>query len=612
MFDVGSWVFRLLPCLIWLLAFELPAQTNPPPQPNPLMQLMVSQPAVDINSPVTVKAVFDPPVVGVGEKAVYRISLNALEPSVRFPQEMGFPHGLESTLSSRGQILQQADKILRPVTAVNFHVRAAHPGLYTVPAFSIEVYGKPVLVPKAYLEVVENLEPDHARARELVLIPSRTNVFVGESVRMRVLLRGSVSNVVQTLTQLQFNGEGFLDDKSLFHQKVEPVEFNGRKVVTWVSESSVTPFAPGKRTLAVQAFTAGMHFMGPVVLSGQATILGGLQQHMLLDSDPVTLQVRPLPSEGATKGFAGFMGNVSLDRALLSTNLLRLGDAVRLIVAFRSDNPLGRLVPPPPPQLAGWQIFPAMPVEPPPSEVPITNQIAAFAYTLIPLTEEVQHTPAIPFSVFDPEKAIYLDLTFPSLAVKVVTEGLPADWQPATWAGQNRSEQKLSLSALAESPGKSVGSLVPLQMRPWFLPLQLAPALVLLGLWSWDRRRRFLESHPELVRRRQARRALRRERRALRRASASGDAPGFARRAITALQIAAAPHFPAEPRALVCGEVLSLFEHPERTGEIGEVIRLFFECDERATFAANQESQSPLFGLQPKLEGILERMEAKL
>jgi len=82
-----------------------------------------------------------------------------------------------------------------------------------------------------------------------------------------------------------------------------------------------------------------------------------------------------------------------------------------------------------------------------------------------------------------------------------------------------------------------------------------------------DRRRRFLEAHPEVVRCREARRALRRERRALRRAATSGDAAGFVRRAVASMQIAAAPHFPAAPRALVCGEVLSLFDLVEQGGE---------------------------------------------
>ena len=153
---------------------------------------------------------------------------------------------------------------------------------------------------------------------------------------------------------------------------------------------------------------------------------------------------------------------------------------------------------------------------------------------------------------------------------------------------------------------------MPLQLRGWFGLVQLAPALALGSLWYWDRRRRFLEAHPEIVRCRQARRALRREKRALRRAATSGDAPGFVRRAVAAMQIAAAPHFPAAPRALVCGEVLSLFDVTEQGGRTGEVIRSFFAREADQEFAARPESSGPLFGLRTDLEKILEKMEARL
>ena len=300
-----------------------------------------------------------------------------------------------------------------------------------------------------------------------------------------------------------------------------------------------------------------------------------------------------------------------MEHPQLSTNSLRVGDAIRLLVTFRGDTRLGRLTPPEAPRVPGWQVFPAVPAEPP-ATGPSTNQRVAFAYTLIPMTEEASETPAIPFSVFDPEQAAYVDLTITPLKVAVSAEGLPVDWNPAAWANDARPEHKPSLSPLAKAPGKSVGSMIPIQMRAWFLLVQLAPALALAGLWSWDRRRRFLEAHPEVVRRRQALRALRREKRALRRAAASGDAPGFAARAVAALRIAAAPHFPAEPRALVCGEVLSLFDEPERGGRTGEVIRSFFTRDESECFAPKREHPMPLFALKPDLESILKRMEARL
>ena len=81
---------------------------------------------------------------------------------------------------------------------------------------------------------------------------------------------------------------------------------------------------------------------------------------------------------------------------------------------------------------------------------------------------------------------------------------------------------------------------------------------------------------------------------------------------MAALRIAAAPHFPAEPRALVCGEVLSLFNDQERFGKTGAVIRSVFVREENASYAPRPDPQMPLFELQPELEGILKRMEARL
>jgi hypothetical protein len=61
---VESWTFSvaLLSCL------SVFAQSPVPPQPDPLMQLMLTQPSIDISTNVEVRAVFDPPVIGLGEK----------------------------------------------------------------------------------------------------------------------------------------------------------------------------------------------------------------------------------------------------------------------------------------------------------------------------------------------------------------------------------------------------------------------------------------------------------------------------------------------------------------------------------------------------------------
>jgi len=579
---------------------------------HPLMQLMASQPSVDVNSAVAAGATFDPSFANVGDKIVFRVTLNALDATVRCPQEIQAQEGLKLTLYARGQTFQPVANSLRPLTALNYHTKVQRRGFYGISGLELEVDGKRIQVPAAQLEVWDDFKVDRKRARELILAPARTNVFLGESVRMRVQLPGSSSNILQMLAQLQFNGEGILSDKNSIEQKVETIEVNGRKVAAWTMETKVTPFMPGRRTVTAQAFTSGFHLSGPVSPADQAAFLGRSQQPVLLDSDPVTLQVRPLPPLGTAKAYNGFIGHVSLAQPVLGTNVLSVGDAVRLLVTFQSPESLARLVPPPAPQMRNWQIFPPMPTETPPSAVPRTDQTATFAYTLIPLSEEITHTPAIPFSVFDPASATYLDLTFPPVKVKVIADGLPSDWKPVATSVGSEDEAKLTLSELVVAAGKARGRLVPPQLQPWFVPGLLLPVVIMIGIWAYDRHRRFLETHPDIVRRRQARRALRREKRALRQAAAHGDAPGFARRAVRALQIAAAPHFPAEPRALVCSEVLSVLDEDERAGRVTEIIRSCFESDDRTSFAPKQESPNSLFALRPDLEEILGRMEARL
>jgi hypothetical protein len=142
--------------------------------------------------------------------------------------------------------------------------------------------------------------------------------------------------------------------------------------------------------------------------------------------------------------------------------------------------------------------------------------------------------------------------------------------------------------------------------------VQIFPVLVFCGLWFWDRRRRHLEQHPEIVRRREARRALRRELRLLEQNADAGDAVNFVRRGVHALQIVSAPHYPAAPRALVCGDVLPILTAPERAGKSGEIVRRFFSAADAAAFATVSETQTGLLAEKSALKATLSKLEARL
>jgi hypothetical protein len=583
------------------------------PTADQLMQIMRSQPGVDIAAPVTATASFDPPQVRPGEKAVYRVVFNATAVSVQWSEKIPAPAGLKIRLNCSGQTMQPVGGEYQNFATFDYDVRADATGNFTMPEFTAQVYGQSVPIPAAQLEVKTDLPEPHEPARQLLVEPSATNVFVGENFNVSVLLPATAAGAIEGVSDVQLNGASFVVDKNAVRQSIRQIALNGRNVTAYIYEASLTPIAAGQLNLSAQGFTAGMNFGGPISITGHLTIPGGPPKMILLDSEPVAIHVRPLPSENELPGFLGAVGNYACDFPSLTTNVLKVGEPVQLNVVIRGQKNLNRINPPLPPHADGWQIFPAVRggIIPPTAD---KNPGASFQYTLIPLTETVRATPAIPFSCFDPVRGQYVDLSIPSLPVTVLAGTAQTNADAALMLSENQSdsEKKSGLSKLAASPGWTTSSLVPLQLRDWFPLVQIFPALGFGGLWWWDRRRRFLEQHPEIVRRRAALRALRREIRLLDHAAATADEKNFIQHAINALQIASAPHYPATPRALVCGDVLQILASLERDGKDGELVRRFFTTADATAFANATENRTSLLAEKSALIEILSKLEARL
>jgi hypothetical protein len=454
-----------------------------------------------------------------------------------------------------------------------------------------------------------------------------TNLYAGQSVRARVSYSAPTGGPAQGLMQVQFAGDGFVVDQSAVRQRFEArPRAGGGNALTYIYETTLTPLTAGKLSVFGQGFTSGSRFSGSIVISGPGSIQLGPPQYLLLDSDPLEIDVKPLPRKGELPGFTGAIGKFSLDSPGLEGNSLRVGDPVRLSVVVRSDNSAGRLVAPPPPKSPGWQIVTSpdaavssAPLGNPQPRAPgiQVGQLpasATFNYTLIPLNEKETNTPAIPFSYFDPARGAYMDLTIPAVSVTINPAATTADSQPMAKADSAEApvEVEPGLSDLAAAPGLASNSLIPVQRRPWFPLLQAAPGAAFLGLWGWDRRRRYLEKHPDILLRRRARRALRRERHAMQQAARAGDACRFTTRAVEALRIACAPFYPAEPHALVGSDVLEQLPETGPVANARPVVRRFFAAADAATFDANPAEAGALLAMQPEIEKVLAELEARL
>jgi hypothetical protein len=272
---------------------------------------------------------------------------------------------------------------------------------------------------------------------------------------------------------------------------------------------------------------------------------------------------------------------------------------------------LARLIPPAPPKVEGWKVYAGKP-DPGPAQLIEARGFITFRFTLVPTTEKTKATPAIPFCYFDPAAERYVALDLPALPIAVKPSAVPvnlADLAEAT-APATGAEAEPKLSAVVTTRGKVMGSLQPWQRRAWFPLVQLAPALLFAGLWWWDRRRRYLAAHPEIVLRCRARRALRREWSAMRRAASVGDTPRFAASAVSAFRIACAPHYPAEPRALVSTDILPLL--PQAGATVHESVRAVFAATNAERFAASPVSASNVLALRADLERALTQLEEQL
>src|SRR5262249_30340571 len=104
--------------LFLLLApFFVRAQTPPHVPPGGLIQLQVAQPAVDVTTPVGATASFDPPVVRPGEKTFYRVTVDATESSIIWPDKPSAPEKLKFGANARGMITQLQAASFRPLTS---------------------------------------------------------------------------------------------------------------------------------------------------------------------------------------------------------------------------------------------------------------------------------------------------------------------------------------------------------------------------------------------------------------------------------------------------------------------------------------------------------------
>src|SRR5206468_2755318 len=127
-----------------------------------------------------------------------------------------------------------------PRTTYNYRARSAEAGDFTVPEFTVQVYGKPISVPAARLLVLNPPPVPLAVPQQLVLELPNTNLFVGQPATVRILLPNSTGGPMQLFTQAQLTGPGIIADQGAAHSRVESMMRGGSNVTTFIYETVLT------------------------------------------------------------------------------------------------------------------------------------------------------------------------------------------------------------------------------------------------------------------------------------------------------------------------------------------------------------------------------------
>ncbi|MBM3276714.1 MAG: protein BatD [Candidatus Handelsmanbacteria bacterium] len=290
------------------------------------------------------------------------------------------------------------------------------------------------------------------------------------------------------------------------------------------------------RLMAIYPTSDGLHQVAPLAIScklvsqrGRTSMwdflddpFGGRGQSVVVASEPLRIEVLPLPQAGRPPQFSGAVGRYTL-QARAQPLVVAAGDPVTLVVEVSGEGNINAIEAPSLGSLPGFTVYEPKSESKERVEKTGYGGTRRFEYILIPQGGGVQELPPVSFAFFDPAQRQYRTLQSAPIRLEV-QGGLAPDLaggtgQAALAAGQELQPLQPDLQAFS----------APLQLHrsALFWGVQVALPLAGLGLLLHRRRRQRREGDPSLVRRRRARGEAGNRLRLAAQLLAQGDSPTF-------------------------------------------------------------------------------------
>ncbi|MEW6158875.1 MAG: BatD family protein [Verrucomicrobiota bacterium] len=451
----------------------------------------------------------DRDTISVGESAMLILAYTDCTPT-QAPAIPQIPN-LAIAFAGQSQNLFNINGVETRSISLNYRLTPSQPGEYTIPAIRTVVSGVTLTTQPLTLRVTKaSTETDLAFLK--LIVPKQT-VYVGETFPVEIQL---YFQRAEEIHMPQLSAEGFTMGPTPKPASTR-TQVNGRIYTVYIFKMSATAAKAGDLTLGPAQCDLTLlipqrrRSNDPFDLDDFFSSSFGQRRPTKLSSEPLPMQVLPLPHEGRPPSFNGAVGDFSLAVNAGPTNVT-VGDPITLRVQIAGTGTLDSI--PFPPQ-TDWREFQTYT---PTSKVETTDPLGmsgvkTFEQVIVPQNAEVRQLPAIAFSFFDPNKKSYRTLQQPPIGIQVQpsARGQP---QPTVLAGTATPAPAAppptrDIVHIKPHFGQALLLEAPLLLRPGFWVWQTIPVLAWLAALAWRKRADKFARDPRLRRKAQVHKLVR-------------------------------------------------------------------------------------------------------
>ena len=498
------------------------------------------------------RAFLSPSHVGVGRQFVLNVEVSGtqqLDTDPALPDMEDFASFLSAGTSTSIQMVNGRTSV---AVTYQYRFQALTEGTFEIGAVTVTAEGRTVATEPVSLTVsvapppsgggAESGDPGAAISPEDLFVEtrvSRTSAFENEpiTVEYRIFTRVPVQSY--SITSLpQTTGFWSEELEQPAAPQAERVVRDGSEYLTaTVRRMVLFPTGPGSRTLDPLSVEAQVRVRDRGLFDPFSDIFGrsslfDQRLPVVVASQPISIEVLPLPASGRPGSFAGHVGTLevsaSVDRAQVETN-----EAVTLTVEYSGTGNLRTLSPPDIEFPAEFEAFPPEASDRISEGGGSLQGTRSFAYVLIPRVPGELTIPEVEASYFDPVSQRYGSTRSQPLGITVAGEVAEGEAPGAVRTAVETIREEIRFIHIGAPRFRRMG--LPLYATGVFWVVLLVPLAAVGGAMALRRHRDRLEGDVAYARVRRADR-MARKRLARARGLAAGDPREFYAEVAGALQ----------------------------------------------------------------------------